>query len=138
MTYAEIRQWARWLDMFTATDIAGVLAVHQELGERAIRALLWHGIIEETGDLLDGPYGLEPVYSYKPLPKGPRVHPHETPPEVLVARQAGGDPLRVPRGMPVPGTSRRSRVNGSTTGTRRPGRTHGGVAMRLGRREGKS
>ena len=44
VTYAEVRTWAIWLDRFTASDLADVMGVSYEVGQRGVNALLWHGI----------------------------------------------------------------------------------------------
>lgn len=107
-TYSEVRWWAVWLDTFTASDLAQAMGVSYEVGRRGIKALLWHGIVLDTGDTIDGPEGPEQIITYKPLPPGPRFHPHETPPEIAVP---GAYSLAPPRGRPVPanlnGASRR-------------------------------
>lgn len=121
ITYDEIRTWARWLNAFTAEELADALGgVPIELGERAIRALSWHGIIEDTGVDLESRSGeAARVWEYVPLPPGPNVHPTEPPPEVVIFWEMGGDPLRQPRGVPVPSGRK---INGSVVGQRRPGR----------------
>lgn len=124
VTYNEVRWWAVWLETFTARDMANALRVDLSQGERAVRALLHHGICEDTGDTFEGPDGEERIIRYKPLPKGPRVHPRETPPEIVVVREAGGDPLRVPRGLPVNMQTGRRKIH-SRVGNWHPGRTQG-------------
>lgn len=118
VTYDEVRQWARWLIIFTARDLADAMGVDVSVGERGVRALIFHGICERTGEL-PGPDGPEDVIEYLPLPPGPTHRPRQTPPEVVAFFEAGGDPLRVERGFPVP--ARRHRDN-SLVGRRRPGR----------------
>lgn len=120
VTYDEIRTWARWLEFFTARDMADALGVSLEVGERAVKALLWHGICVDTGVRVNGPAGEEPLIRRLPLPKGPTVHPTQAPPEVVVRMEMGGDPLRVPRGLPV-GMRNGGRQSG--VGRWRPGRT---------------
>lgn len=68
ITYSEVRQWARWLDIFTASDLADVLRVDNSIGERMVRALLFHGICEDTGEVAGGFYGEEPIIQYIPIP----------------------------------------------------------------------
>lgn len=123
VTYNEVRWWAVWLDTFTARDLAQAMGVDLSWGERGVRALLWHGICEDTGEALEGPDGPEAIIHYKPIPPGPRVHPRETPPEIVVVREAGGDPLGVRRGMPVAMNGDRARR--SRVGNWHPGRTQG-------------
>src|SRR3954469_13212204 len=96
VTYTEVRWWAIYLDTFTASDLADAMAVSRPVAQRFIRALLWHGICEDTGDELDGEYGSEPIISYVPLPPGPNEHETQTPVERLVGYT---DVIEV-RGMP--------------------------------------
>lgn len=124
VTYAEVRAWARWLQAFTARDLASALHCSLPVAERGVKALLWNKVCLDTGDTLPGPDGPEALIEYVPIPPGPREHPTETPPEIVVAREAGGDPLRQPRGMPV-GAQRLGMH--SVTGQRRPGRRFQGV-----------
>lgn len=111
---------ARWLELFTATDLAQALHADHEVGVRGVKALLHQRIATDTGDTLPGEDGRdEALIEYVPLPEGPREHPHEVPPEIAVPREMGGDPLRVRRGMPI------GRPNGgrtSKTGQWQPGR----------------
>lgn len=103
VTYAEIRAWAVFLEVFTARDIADAMHVHPAVGDRALKALLWHGIVEPTGDVLELNDGPERIYRHKPLPPGPKEHATDTPPEISVPAALGGDPLKVRRGLPVDG-----------------------------------
>jgi hypothetical protein len=73
--YAEARWWFRWLDTFTPTDLAEDMGIHPELAERFIAAGLWHGIIMDSGDRINGRGPPESIYHYVPLPAGPREHP---------------------------------------------------------------
>lgn len=119
VTYTEIRRWAVWLDLFTASDLADAMGVDHAIGAKGIKALLWHGICEDTGELLDGTYGPEPVISYVPLPPGPTEHPHGTLPEIIAVMQMGGFEIFQPRGMPVRiRNDRDTRQNLSTPGAR--------------------
>lgn len=119
VTYAEVRRWARWLDTFTATDLANALHADHAVAVRGVKALLHQGVCVDTGDTLDG----EQLIEYVPLPAGPREHFTEPPPEIVVPREMGGDPLRVQRGVPV---GMRVRGKTSVSGQWRPGRTQGG------------
>ena len=130
-----------WLVTFTARDLAGALHCSLEVAQRGVKALLWHGICEVLEEDFPGPEGPEPLIGYIPLPEGPKVHPREAPPEVVVPREMGGDPLRVVRGMPIgsPAYAKAARHH-STAGTRRPGRTqipkHVREAQKKARRSG--
>jgi hypothetical protein len=124
--YAECRTWARWLGVFTASDLANVMGVSVEVGERGVTALLHHGICERTGEFLDGPDGeLEEIIGYVPLPDGPSEHWTDIPPEI----QVGYTEILSPRGVPVTlgvNTSGKS----SRSGFWRPGRrNNGGVKI---------
>jgi len=122
ITYDEIRVWARWLNCFTAAELADALGnVPIELGEQGVKALVYHGTICDTGIDLDGRAGSERLYEYIPLPPGPRNRYKQRPIELQVFLEMGGDPLRVPRGMPVAMQEQR-RGNLSRTGMKRPGR----------------
>lgn len=131
ITYHEYRTWARWLNVFTAWELADALGgVPIELGEQGVRALLSNKIIRDLEVEVDGPRGREALYEYIPIPKGPSVRPRSTPPEIEVPRAAGGDPLGVPRGLPVvKGKGGRS----STVGQWRPGRRNMTKAERIKR-----
>lgn len=115
-TYAEVRRWAVWLKTMTARDLAAVMGVTLEVAERGVKALLWHGICEDTGDTLSGPDGPERIISYVPLPAGPREHVTLTPPERIV----GYTEILSPRGRQV--SFRNGRARSSGVGTWRPGR----------------
>jgi hypothetical protein len=101
VTYAEIRTWCRWLHTFTASDLADAMGVDYEVGVRGVKALIWHGIVFDTGDEIDGPYGPEAIVEYAPLPPAPTHHPKGTPPEVIAVSQMGGWLLYDQRGLPV-------------------------------------
>lgn len=72
--YAEARTWFVYLGIFTSTDLADDMAIHPELARRFIVAGLWHGILEDTGDSINGRGPRESIYRWKPLPPGPREH----------------------------------------------------------------
>lgn len=75
VTYAEVRDWAWWLQLFTVDDLADSMMCDRSIAQRGINALLWHGICFDTGEEIDG----DPVISYVPLPPGPREHPTRAP-----------------------------------------------------------
>jgi hypothetical protein len=90
VTYDEMRVWARWLDVFTAADIANAMGATVDVGETAVVALLANGVIYDTGDWVPGSDGMEePVYAYDWPPPGPRHRPRRTPPEVAAVRAFG-------------------------------------------------
>lgn len=102
VTYAEIRWWAVTLDTFTASDLADSMGVSREWGERGVRALKWHGIVEGTGDYLDGVDGPEEICTYVPLPPGPDAHPHpHAPNPARLPPELAHFTIHVERGMPV-------------------------------------
>lgn len=110
---------ARWLDTFTPSDLASAVRVPVELAEQFILALLFHGLLEDTGDDLDGPNGPERVYAMDPLPPGPRFHPRQIPVEILAVLEAGGFEILSPRGQPIRiRTERQMRKSLSTPGAR--------------------
>lgn len=113
VTYVEVRWWAVWLDKFTARDLADAMGVSLEVGERGVKALLWHGICEETGVVWEGPDGPERVIGYKPLPPGPRdafTHTPEwkTTPGCYAEAPVRGLPIRL-----VDNTDRRNMMQGT-------------------------
>jgi hypothetical protein len=114
VTYDEIRWWAIYLDTFTASDLADAMGVDVSFGEKGVKALLWHGICEDTGEELDGPFGLpERVISYIPLPPGPKEH-ETKPPEWRST--PGCYELAPVRGMPIrliDNTERRNQMQGT-------------------------
>lgn len=118
VTYVEIRWWARWLEIFTASDLADAMGVDVSVGEKGIKALLWHGLVEDTGEFLEGPFGLlERVVEYKDprLLPGPKLHPVQTPPEKLV----GYTEVLCVRGLPIrliDNTERRNMMQGTGGG----------------------
>lgn len=115
VTYAEIRTWARWLGSFTPSDLADAMGVDASVGERGVKALLWHGICQDSGVQVYDRSGEEPLIEYVPLPPGPREHATEVPPERLV----GYTEVLSPRGMPVRiRTERMMRQTLSTAGAR--------------------
>lgn len=114
--YAEIRWWFRWLDTFTATDLADDVGIHPELADRFIAAGLWHGIIEDSGGRINGRGPSEAIYHYIPLPNGPTHHPHREPEWKSTPGCYADAPFR---GMPVRiRTDRDSRRLLSTPGSR--------------------
>lgn len=123
VTYGEIRMWARWLGMFTASDLADAMGVDHEVGLKGIRALLWHGLVSETGDELDGYYGAEAIVEYNDprLLPGPTQHPVGRLPEHIAVSEMGGWLLYDRRGLPVrllDNTSRRNLAQQAGSGNR--------------------
>lgn len=107
--------WARILQVFTPGDLADAMAVDLEVARRGVRALIWHGIVEDTGDRFYTHYGEEPIIGYVPLPPGPKEHPTGIPPE----RLEGYTEVLSPRGMRVRiRTERMTRRALSTPGSR--------------------
>lgn len=114
VTYAEARRVARWLNAFTARELADALHVNPAVGERFVRAMLWKGhvggpVITDTGVDLDGPEGAERLYEIVPLPPS---RPREK--RIAVCIQAvlekyGGFILYDDRGRTVGGTAGVSR-----------------------------
>jgi hypothetical protein len=100
VTYNEVRRWARWLGVFTYEELADALHVHPEVGRRMVKALIYHGICEDTGDLLpalegDGEIA---VIEYIPIPW--RIWPRDKrPPEWKST--PGCYELAPVRGLPV-------------------------------------
>jgi hypothetical protein len=68
VTYSEVRWWFVWLQAFTAKDLADTMAISEEVAERFIRAGLFHGIIYDTGESINGIGPAERIYAYVPLP----------------------------------------------------------------------
>lgn len=99
LTYGEIREAARMLACFTATDLAHLLGVDHEVGVRAIEALCMHKICRNSGDLLDGRNGYEYVIEYVPVPAGPSQRERGPDPVQVAVSQAGR--ISVQRGLPV-------------------------------------
>ena len=111
VTYAEVRQWVRWLDTFTASELADVMAVSLEVAQRGILAALWHGIVKVSPET----YGGEEIVSYIPAPHEIHNYPKRIPPE----RAVGYVEVLCPRGMPVRiRTDGESRHLMSTSGSR--------------------
>jgi hypothetical protein len=99
ISYHECRTWARWLDTFSDYEFAEILRVDPEVARKFIRAMIWHGIVEDTGDEYINGYGVpEHVYAYVPLPPGPREHFTKDPPEKTTPGAYGWAPRR---GMPI-------------------------------------
>jgi hypothetical protein len=120
VTYAEVRRMANWLEVFAASDLADALRVPIELGDDFITAMLWHGIIEDTDDFVDGELGIETVYQMVKVAADPKEHWTDTPPEIqAVLDMYGGFELFNNRGMPVRIRSERDmRKTLSTPGAR--------------------
>jgi hypothetical protein len=117
LTYSEIREWAVILGAFTASDLARAMGVDYDVGRRAVNALCMQGICANTGDMLDGPHGYEPVIEYVPPPPGP-THRESGPDPVETAISQAGR-ISVQRGTPVRiRTERQMRRSLSTPGAR--------------------
>lgn len=98
--YQEARMWFVYLRVFTATDLADDMGIHPDLAVRFIAAGVWHGIIMDSGDRINGRGPSEPIYEYVPLPPGPREHPTRPPewkstPGCYELAQATGMPVRI-------------------------------------------
>lgn len=98
LDYAEARAWAVWLDSFTASDLASSMGVPSIAVQGFLIGLLFNGTIEDSGDRIPGPSGMEPIYSFVPLPPGPNEHPYETPEWLATPGVYDMAPVR---GMPV-------------------------------------
>lgn len=101
VTFDEVRQAARWLGLFGASDLADALRCHPEVARRAITALRVHRLLLDTGEHQDGTDGSEPVWEMVPLPD--RHYPREygVRPEMLAVMEMGGFLLYDQRGLPV-------------------------------------
>jgi hypothetical protein len=116
LTYDEIREWAVILGAFTASDLARAMGVDVEVGRRAVNALCLQEICVNTGDMLDGPHGYEPVIEYVPPPPGPTRYDAGPDPAQQAVRDAR---IVVERGTPVRiRTERQMRRSLSTPGAR--------------------
>lgn len=117
--YAETRFWAVTLRIFTIADLASVMAVPEEALEPFVFGLLYNGTIEDTGDRINGNGPVQEIYSWVPLPPGPREHETGIPAEVMAVMEMGGFELLSPRGGPVRiRTERDQRRSLSTPGAR--------------------
>jgi hypothetical protein len=116
LSYDEIREWAVILGAFTASDLARAMGVADEIGQRAVTALCTQGMCVNTGDMLDGPSGYEPVIEYVPPPPGPTSYDGGPDPVAQAVRDAR---IEVDRGTPVRiRTERKMRRSLSTPGAR--------------------
>jgi hypothetical protein len=95
--YSEFRDWAVLLRLFTPSILADSMAVDEAVAQRGVRALLWHGIVRETGDFCWNGHGEEPILEWVPLPPGPTEHPTKAPEWVV----CGGQDAPPSRGLPV-------------------------------------
>jgi hypothetical protein len=120
VTYSEVRRMARWLNAFTARELADALHAHEAVGERFVRALRWQGICEDTGATIEGPSGPEQLYEMEPLPDWNEPRIRRVPPEIqAVYEMFGGLLLFDLRGLPVRiRTERAQRRSLSTPGAR--------------------
>lgn len=115
VTYEEVRIWCRWLQVFTVSDMADALGSSYEVADQFVFAAEIHGIIEDTGDIVNGrEWGDEAIFSYVPLPPGPR-HAFTRTPEWR--NTPGVYDLAPRRGLPVRiRTDRDARRHGSLPG----------------------
>lgn len=102
VTYAEVRQWIVWLQTFTVSDVADAMGVEYEVADQFVFAAEIHGIIENTGDTVNGrEWGDEVIFSHVPLPPGPNnafTYPPEwkvTPGVYDLAPRNRGMPIRI-------------------------------------------
>lgn len=100
VTYAEVRQWVVWLRVFTASELADVMAIDVEVAQRFIRAAEWHGMIEDTEISFNGVGPEETLWQWTPLPPGPTHHFHFYVPEWRDT-SIGCYELAPVRGMPI-------------------------------------
>jgi hypothetical protein len=116
-TYDEARAWAVWLDTFTTSDLADAMAINRSAAQGFMIGLMFNGTIADTGDRAVGEDGRsEPIYSFVPLPPGPKEHFTDRPPELVTP---GVYELAPARGRPVfiEDLERKGRIM-STPGTR--------------------
>lgn len=124
-TYGEARDWIVYLGTFTPGELADCMLVDHAVAERYVYAAMFWGIVEPTGDSVNGTEaGYEPLYRWKPLPPGPR-YARTFPPEWKITPGCGS--LAPRRGLPV------RLLNGRDQ--RRIRSTTGGGAMREKLRE---
>lgn len=117
LTYDEVRDWARELGTFTASDLAFEMGVDHATGVRCVNALCRQGVCAGTGDHLDGPRGYEPIVTYVPVPPGPTSYDAGPDPVAQAISQAGR--IVVARGEAVRiRTERKNRRGMSTPGQR--------------------
>lgn len=92
------------------------MAVPTEVVQGYLFGLIYNGTIYDTGDRVNGSGPEEALYSYVPLPPGPREHPNFAPEWVITP---GVGELAPRRGMPVRiRTERDQRRTLSTPGAR--------------------
>jgi len=92
---------ARWLNAFTATELADALHVHPDVGAKFVKALLWQGICEDTGIVLETASGPEPLIEIIPLPKTIYKRNKYPPVWLIAVMETGGFKLYNRRGEPV-------------------------------------
>lgn len=120
-TYAEARSWFVLLDEFTVSDLADSMAVDWFVAERFVTAAIWHGIVQDTGDSVNGSGPPESTFRYVHLVnyRGPRYQPPKDspPPEWKNTYIGCYTEILSPRGMPVRiRTDKDARRMGSTPG----------------------
>jgi len=125
VTYAEVRRMAYWLNAFTARELAEALHVHEAVGQRFVRALLWSGhvggpIIQDSGAWEHGPEGQEePIYEMRPMPEVTVKRNRYAPVWLTAVLEMGGFLLYDQRGVTVRiRTEREHRGPMSTPGSR--------------------
>lgn len=110
---------ARWLEIFTASDLAGALHTNQTIALKGLLALQAHQLVTDTGGEIDGPDGPETVWEMHPLPDEIVNRLRRMPPEVAAVIETGGV-LAPKRGMPVRLVDRGEQGTAmSTSGARR-------------------
>lgn len=101
VNFAEARDWIVLLHTFTVSELADCMMIDSTVAQRYVFAAEFWGIIENTHDYVNGtPAGYEALYSYVPLPPGPRFHPHRLPewkatPGCYSIAMARGTPVRL-------------------------------------------
>lgn len=99
VNFAEARDWIVLLHTFTVSELADCMLIDHAVAQRYVFAAEFWGIIENTKDYVNGTEaGYEALYSYVPLPPGPRFHPHRSPEWLSTP---GCYSLAPRRGMPV-------------------------------------
>lgn len=108
--------WFVWLRVFTPSELADSMGVDDVVAERFIHAAIWHGIVLDSGDSINGSGPPERIYEWKPLPAGPRNHFTHAPEWKITP---GCYDLAPVRGMPIRiRTEREMRKIMSTAGSR--------------------
>lgn len=101
VTYTEVRQWIYWLQVFTTSDLADAMGTTYDVADSFVFAAEVHGIIENTGDSVNGrEWGEEAIFAWVPLPPGPRraftrIPEWRTTPGVYDLAPRRGFPIRI-------------------------------------------